>query len=427
MLRQSYPHQLEAANWLEDHLKALFADEMRLGKTRSTALCYLNHLPWLIICPASAKGVWRDEISDLSDARVDVVSGLSHVFDKRSDICIINFDVLGRYLQTRKFPLRFRGSALSVDECHRASNTDAVRTRAVQFFISEARRAVCLSGTPMPSYTAQLWPVLYSLGITGMDYQDFTRRYSAAWQAPWGWDARGSSNEEELRELISPFMLRRTKKQVFGDYIPYESKIITFDVEPDRREASFDLHTVARIANPLISIEGLSAVVKESGLRKVPDAIEFIEDRLREQEKIVVFFYHKEVGQALAKGLARYNPGFITGDTSGRQRDGIRARFRDSADCRVAGGNILAAGEAVDFSVADTSVFVECDWTPKSIDQAAQRTESMQKLGRCSTSYFLTLEKSIDHVMLRKVLTKQETINKIIVPSQQSVSDLLKY
>lgn len=428
-MKQSYPHQLEGAAWLEDNPKAILADEMRLGKTRTASLCLVNHLPFMVICPASAKGVWRDEIRDLGGSlRCDVVSGRSHRFDGRADVLVINYDILCDHLAAKRFPSRWRGAALAVDECHRAKSTDAKRTRATQFFIEQTSRAIALSGTPMPSRTAELWPILHSLGIVRMDQRAFESRFSRGWQAPWGWDARGASNIEELREIIAPYLLRRTKKQVFGGYIPYEARIVTFDRPPDERESSFDVASLLRHDNPLKSIAGLSEVVKESGLRKVPDAIEFIEDRLRESEtgKVCVFFWHKEIGHALTKGLAKYNPAFITGQTSPAERDRIRKAFHNEAGMAVAGGNILAAGEAIDLSVADTSIFVETSWVPKDVRQAAERTEGMHKLGSQSTAFFLTLENSLDHVMLKKLLDKEEIIDKVIVPTAD-IKQLLEF
>ena len=428
MIRQSYPHQLEAAQWLEDHPKAILADEMRLGKTRSTLLCALNHLPLMIICPASAKGVWKDEILELDrSTRIDVAKGRQHSFDGNASTLVINYDILADQLAARKFPGRYRNCTVVADECHRAKSTDAKRTRATQFFLENAKRAWGLSGTPMPSRIAELWPILYSLGIIRMEQRAFESRYAGGWQAPWGWDARGATNLEELRSIVQPFLLRRTKQQVFAGYIPYESRIVTFDRPADDREQLFDISALSLHDNPVKSIAGLSEVVRESGLRKIPDAIEFIEDRLRESEtgKVVVFFYHKEVGKALEKGLARHGPRFITGETGASRRDDIRRAFATDAEFKIAGGNILAAGEAIDFSVADTSIFVETTWVPKDISQAAQRTESMGKLGQFSTSYFLTLENSIDHHMLKKVLQKQEVIDTVIKQTP-TLNDLLE-
>ena len=427
-MKQSYPHQIEGAEWLDDHPKAILADEMRLGKTRTTLLSLLKYGRLVIICPSSAKSVWRDEIHELDRSRVvDTVQGRSHEFRKDADVLIVNYDVLCDHLSARRFPRRWLGCALAVDECHRAKSMEAKRTRATQFFVENAARAVCLSGTPMPSRTAELYPVLSAVGAIRMDQTAFERRYSAAWKAPWGWDARGASNLDELRDTLRPYLLRRTKQQVFGRYVPYESRIITFDREPDARESEFVLSALSARDNPLISISGLSEVVKESGLRKVPDAIEFIEDRIRESEtgKVCVFFWHKEVGQALARGLSRHKPLFITGDSNHTFRASVRARFRLDEHA-IAGGNILAAGEAIDLSIADTSIFVETSWVSKDIRQAAERTESMAKLGQQSTAYFLTLENSLDHHMLRRVLEK-ETIIDHVVTRTVTTEELLKW
>ena len=56
-----YPHQVEACAWLQARKYGILADQMRLGKSLSTAAACLDRLPALIVCPASVKFHWRKE------------------------------------------------------------------------------------------------------------------------------------------------------------------------------------------------------------------------------------------------------------------------------------------------------------------------------------------------------------------------------
>jgi hypothetical protein len=219
-------------------------------------------------------------------------------------------------------------------------------------------------------------------------------------------------------------MLRRTKEQVFGSYVPQERTIITFDRPIDKRESQFNLNELYDHPNPLLSFEGLAEVIKASALKKIPDALEFIEGVLAEQDKVIVFAHHKEVVEELRKGLKKYNPVVLTGATPTKDRGNLVEQFKTEPTARVFIGNILAAGEGIDLSVADTVVFVETSWVPKDIDQASARTENMTKLNAASSCYFLTTEASIDHIMLKRILEKTNVIDQVIKISSPVVQHL---
>lgn len=428
-----FQHQVEAKLWLLARRRGILADDLRLGKTRSAAAAASEHLPVLVVCPNSVKRHWANEFQAVSPGlRVSVAMSGKHVFPE-CDVYVVNFDLLVKLFGQVKHVKTF-----VLDEAHRikAAPTYRIvkdkatgqrvrkpvnqRNRLCMQLLSSCEYSWALSGTPMPSRPIELWTLLFSMGFTRLGYVDFAKRYAAAWDAPWGFDVSGASNLPELKKLIAPHMLRRTKKQVFGDYVPPEFKLITFDREVDARESEYSLEDLYKHDNPLLAIEGLSEIVKESALRKLPDAVEFIDNILQSEPKVIVFAYHKEVVEGLAIGLKQYNPVCVTGQTPSAKRHGIQVKFNTDPDCRVIIGNILAAGEGTDYSAADVVIFVETTWVPKDIEQASQRGESMRKLGRASSVYFLTTEASLDHYMLRRVLEKTGVINQVISTSERA-------
>jgi SWI/SNF-related matrix-associated actin-dependent regulator 1 of chromatin subfamily A len=416
------PHQYAGQLWLRANRRGICADEMRLGKSFTAAWAVQGEGAGIVGCPASAKTIWRDEFLSVNPhLKIDIVKGRAHNFMSDADVYIANYDIIPDNFD--RFPRHAKYNWTIADEFHRLKNPEARRTGAMQALIRYSRIAHPLSGTPMPSRPIEWWPVLHALGVTKYDWTQFALRYCAAWQAPWAkvsdvnpyaLDARGASNVEELSALLAPHVLRRKKTQVIEGYEPPEIRLFTFDRPIDARESAFSPEVLRQFENPLLSLEGLSEVVKQSALKKLPDCAEFIADRLNEEHKIIVFIYHHEVLELLQSMLTDYPFVSVTGKSSQKQRDDARRLFREDPQIRIFYGNILAAGEALDLSVADCSIFVQTTWVPKDLLQAIERTESMAKIGRRSSCYVLTTENSIDHYMVNTLFKKMNVIDAVL-------------
>lgn len=416
------PQQVEASAWVQARKKCILADDMRMGKTRAAGHAFLTRglLPLLIVCPASAKLIWRDELLELNPGlRIEVAKGRAFRFSKAADVMIMNYDLLS-FVKPR------RPKGLIADEAHRLKSPDARRTQYGIRLLQKVPYACAVSGTPMPSRPIELWPVLFGLGITRLVWEPFALEFANAYRDEYGaLIARGASNLDKLRALIAPHILHRKKYQRLEGYQEPVRKIITFDRPPEAWESEYDKEELFKHPNPSLAFESLSELLKLSALKKVDDSIEFITSLLEAGinpegdgklgEKICVFAYHHEVISILQQALADFNPVVLTGKSSSKQRETAKQVFRADPACRVFIGNILAAGEAIDLSVADVSVFVETTWVPKDIDQAINRTESMFKLGKASIAYFLTTEASLDHYMLKRLIEKTEVIEQVVV------------
>lgn len=417
MAKVPKPHQLEGAAWIRARKKCILAYDMRLGKTLTAALAYQDKLPLLILCPKSARLVWRDELLELMPGlKIQIIRTRAERCNPRADVWIMNYDMLG-YVKPR------RPAAMILDECHRLKNVEAKRTAKAQSLMMQIKYVLALSGTPMPSRPIELWPVLFGLNIVRLDYKAFAFEFADGYYDEYGaLIARGASNLDRLQALMAPHILVKRKADVLVDYREPERRIITFDREPEEWESQYNAEELFKHPNPYLALEGLSELLKLSALKKVEDAVEFIIGLLETEPKVIVFAYHKDVIDALAAGLHEYNPVTLTGKSSGKQREFAEKQFVGNPECRVFIGNIISAGEAIDLSVADVSVFVETTWVPKDINQAINRTESMSKLGSASQAYFLTTEASLDHYMLRRIMDKQRIIDKVIVPTTGDIT-----
>jgi SWI/SNF-related matrix-associated actin-dependent regulator 1 of chromatin subfamily A len=403
-----FPHQLLAKQFLLAKQRAILADQPRVGKTLPTAAAALENLPVLVICPAIAKTVWEAAFQRLAPhASVHVVNGRQWAATPVSaDIVIVNYDIL-QYVHERTY------STLILDECHRIKNPKALRTKAAMNLMKKINHVYALSGTPIPNRPIELWPILNGLGIYRGGWYDFAARYAKMWKAPWGMDVSGASNIPELKALMKPHVMRRKKDEIFKDYKEPQVSLITFDMPIDKREQDFDADSLFANPNAIMAFEGLAEVMRESGLRKVAPASEFIDDLLQAGDPVVVFAHHKDVVAQLAEQLKTYKPGIVVGDTPRAKRDLAIQEFQ-AGKTKLIIGNIAAMSEGVDLSAADTIVFVECTWSTSALEQASSRVENINKNGIPPIIYILTIRASLDHNVLQKCLHKLDIINQII-------------
>jgi SWI/SNF-related matrix-associated actin-dependent regulator of chromatin subfamily A-like protein 1 len=404
------PHQEVSKQFLLNKGRCILADEPRVGKTLATASAALQHLPALIVCPAIVKTVWQSAFTNLDPSiPVTIINGKKNATSIGADgITIINYDLLGSIQEMGNF------KTLVLDESHRIKSPKAVRTVAAQKLMSKIKYVYALSGTPIPNRPIELWPLLNGLGIYRGGYYDFAARYARMWKAPWGLDVSGASNLPELKEMMKPFVLRRKKADVFTEYQEPIVSLITFDLPVDHREKDFDIDALIDHPNPMLAFDGLSEVMKEAGLRKVKPAIEFILDKLETGEPIVVFAHHKEVVHAIKDEIKKHcGVSVITGETNQKYRADIIQQFQ-SGQNKVFIGNLAACQEGIDLSAADTVVFVEATWQTSALLQASSRIENINKASCAPLIYLLTIARSLDHTILKKVLLKQNIVNQII-------------
>lgn len=404
------PHQEVSKQFLLNSKRCILADEPRVGKTLATASAALENLPALVVCPAIVKTVWMSAFTNLDpDVPVTIINGKKNATSIGADgITIINYDLLGAIEKIGKF------QTLILDESHRIKSPKAIRTKAALKLMKAIPNVYALSGTPIPNRPIELWPLLHGLNIYRGGYYDFASRYARMWKAPWGLDVSGASNLPELKERMRPFVLRRKKADVFTSYQEPVVSLITFDLPVDKRELEFSADVLIDHPNPMLAFEGLSEVMKEAGLRKVKPAIEFILDKLEAGEPIVVFAHHKEVVHAIKDEIKKHcGVSVITGETNQKYRADIISQFQ-SGQNKVFIGNLAACQEGIDLSVADTIIFVEATWATSALVQASSRIENINKVGCAPLIYLLTIARSLDHTVLKKVLQKQNIVNQII-------------
>lgn len=427
-----YPYQNQGAVWLSNKKYALLADSMGVGKSAQAirACDFIRAKKVLVLCPASVVENWRREFEKFKIA-------------PEMKATVISYDHYLKYFDDFKL---FKWDVIILDEAHYLKEPTAKRTKAVfgmDGAIRTAPRVWCLSGTPAPNNASELWVMLYTFGFTTLTYEKFIDKFCHSYQVKnFRRQISGTKTNKipELRELMSGFILRRTKEEVLPDLPPiyfnylfidahevqfpaelkaklnHERKILEAeltDIELMPPENDFEL--IARLEGLAQSIATLR---RYTGIQKAQACSMLIEQELNDgaYEKIVIFAIHKDVIDILKKQF----PGaaVITGETPQGKRQKEIDRFQNSPSCKVFIGNIQAAGTGITLTAASNVLFVESSFVPSDMSQAAMRCH---RIGQVNSVYVRTVcvPNSIDEKICRIVEKKTKEIAKLIDPNAQ--------
>lgn len=402
---QLKPFQEIGRDFLADRTRALLADQMRLGKSAQaiTAADKLGLRRILVVCPAIAIPVWQAEFAKWSPERE--VHQLAKIPWEVSDdvVMLASYDMtrLNRQLLTRR-----PWDLLILDECHFAKSTSAQRTHAVLGKHGIARcsdRLWALSGTPAPNHVGEVWPLLRVCGVMKAGYWDYVKRFCKVDELD---KIHGTTTDaaklRELRDILKGFMLRRRTSQVAPELD--KLSIHQYPVKPSTRfleaarpvdcyrlceqaavqeqrlfEAMLELPDDELVDYLQRHAESYTAMRRVHGLLKAPAVYETVKFELENGlvDKICVFGYYREAMETLYRLLKSdgFRPTLLFGGTSPRKRELGLERFNDTGPKggRVFIGQILAAGTAIDLSVANEGIMLEKDWVPGNNAQAMER------------------------------------------------------
>jgi SWI/SNF-related matrix-associated actin-dependent regulator 1 of chromatin subfamily A len=377
----------------------MLADQMRVGKTPQAIMAAdaIGAERVLVACPAIACEHWRNEWATWSPHRPPARIITRSPPDDSDGVMIMSYGRLVQHLSAITQSRRW--NVMIPDEAHFAKTPTAQRTRAVYGTAGagwNADRVWSLTGTPAPNHAGELWPMLYSFGVVKVDYETFIRYFCHVDDTG---KPRGNkmARLEELRALLRPHILRRTRKEV----------------APELPEISYNFLAMAPVNGIDLLSDDPREVTAENRIAvanaKVGLLADEIVDNLNggEYPGTVVFGYHVEPLQKLQRELmdSGVHAHLLTGDTPQGRRQDILAGFKLGL-VEVICAQILAAGTAVDMSAASHGYFLELDFVPGNNEQAASRLVSMQKDEPVTMDVVTwpgTSDDSVQRTVIRKV------------------------
>ncbi len=220
-----YPYQLQGLSFLSFLYRAgfhgLLADEMGLGKSVQLLAFLSTLLPLersiLIVMPNSLLFNWKQEIARfLPGVLVYLHQGLQRQKDLSQMAPSV---ILTSYALLREDRLIFSSilfECVILDEAQLIKNPESLTFKAASFL--QAKFRLAMTGTPIENRWEDLWSLFHFLmpDLLG--------------------EKKAFVSQELVRKKISPFVLRRLKKEVLPDLPPKQEQIVWIDLEEEERE-----------------------------------------------------------------------------------------------------------------------------------------------------------------------------------------------
>lgn len=362
----------------------ILADEMGLGKTIQTIAFLLSNKDKksIVITPTALIYNWKNELEKFAPT---LKVGLLHAAkSERGKILdnIDNYDVILTTYTTYKNDIdKYKNINFDyciIDEAQNIKNPDAIITKAIKNVNAKVRFA--LTGTPIENNLMELWSI-FDFIMPGYLYNK--SKFKSIF-------VNNDKNIIELKNLIKPFILRRTKKEVITELPDKIEQKIIIDLEKEHKRAYkgyVNLITRKIKENNQDNITVFSYLTKLRQLCLSPELmvknyqgknskldvlINIINDS--SDEKILVFSQFTKVLEVIGKRLNEENIlySYLDGKTSAKDRVKLVEEFNTNNN-KVFLISLKAGGTGLNLTSANIVVHFDPWWNPAVEDQASDR------------------------------------------------------
>lgn len=427
-------YQVNGLNWFKtlDHYEfgGILADEMGLGKTIQTIsfLMFkkeqLKKKPIsLIVTPTSLIYNWKNEFDTFASS-LNVV--LIHGNKKDRNKILENLDyvdvVITTYGTLRNDLESYLGKTFDyciIDEAQNIKNPIAQSTESVKSINAKVKFA--LTGTPIENNLFELWSI-FDFIMPGYLYSK--TRFSELFMST-------EDNSYNLKKLIQPFILRRTKsevmkelpdkiekkffvelnndqKEIYRSYVKdIQEKMVDKDIKKDKIVIFSYLTKLRQIClDPRVLLDNYN---KKSS--KIETTIELLNDYIINGHKILLFSQFTTVLKNLGKELSKNNItySYIDGSTPSKERLKLVDEFNNTNENKVFLISLKAGGTGLNLTSADVVIHFDPWWNPAVENQASDRAH------RYGQKNVVEVIKLISRGTIEeKILKLQESKNELI-------------
>lgn len=421
----------------------ILADDMGLGKTIQ-AISVLSALPAdsisMVICPKTLMFNWAGEVrkfnknlsyilyEGIQKERVKLLEDL-HV-----NLIIASYTIVQNDIEHFK---EFDFDYIILDEAQHIKNASTQRSKAVKQL--RGRHKMVLSGTPIENNPTELWSIFDFL-MPGYlpSRRQFNSQYTGAGE-------KTRKQQERLKMLISPFILRRRKQDVlielpdkqeqvvYSALTKFQEKMYLQILDNVRQKLAQDdfevntnfLHILAALTrlrqicnHPAMADAEVKEESELSG--KVELLKEIISDAVDNGKKLLIFSQFVQMLKILRTVLNELDipHEYMDGQTKNRQK--IIDNFNNNSKIRAFLISLKTGGYGLNLTSADTVIIVDPWWNPMGEAQAIDRAHRIGQTKKVMV-YKVITQGTIEEKILALQKSKREMFDNLIEDGQNVV------
>lgn len=390
-------YQKDGVKWLQAlkkyHLAGILADDMGLGKTLEMIAflaTFTNKKPSLIVCPKSLLYNWELEFKKWNPTQqVKVIVGardvryntLESIDEKENVVYITSYDSLRNDIKLYE-TINF--NCVVLDEAQFIKNIYALKTKAVKKINAEYRYV--MTGTPIENSLTDLWSIFDFIMPNYLHtYDRFRKDYENSIMEGSDFD------KQRLFVKISPFILKRNKKDVLTELPPKEEVIYPLVM----KDSQMTLYQAMKIkaqdmleSGDKISILSMLTRLRQICLdpsmfienyedisEKLEVAISLIQDAIANNHKVLLFSSFTKCLEHLSELLQEENltPLYIHGGVPAQERLDLAEKFNTDEESKIMLVSLKAGGTGLNLVGADIVIHLDPWWNLAAENQATDR------------------------------------------------------
>lgn len=518
--RDLMKHQKDVVRVIAWRGKGIIADDVGSGKSSMFINGFFSQVqkkveegedfsacfPLVIVTKKSlVEPIARETLAWFSTARVSVMGskkksisrGQKNYSPEEAHVVVCSISILDKYVDDI---IDLSPKGLVVDESHMIKNTAVKRTKAalrLSKWIQDNNDhpyVVCVSATPMPNRPQELWAQLVATGMDSAvmevakaresfpkymknstknpftfkvtDQTRFEMRYCKGRPGPFGWEAKGSQHESELREILyQNGFIRRKKSEFIVPLPPLHQSFVKCKLSKEDRkkynvaEQEFKDYLVSlmrgrarkeswtseelfnAIQDKLDKADHSEAIMKRTALRqmvgemKVDSIVEWVHKffdgdpsivKNGHNEKLIIFAHHKDVQEKIINHPELKQYGVVSIQAGQKNVNEIVDTFQDPNS----GIRIIVcyseAREGLTLTASYAVLVAEIPWSPSWLLQMAGRCWSRFSQNyppHEATIYYAVSDTEIDNSLMNMVREKG-WLNKSIIDPEVATQEI---
>lgn len=448
------PYQKEGVMWLLQHhnnnLGACLADDMGLGKTLQTLALLVavqsklaliseefstdlftqnaarkDFLKTLVVLPSSLIFNWYNETKKFTPhfRILQYIGKDRKLWQKkidRYDIVFTSYSTASKDIEILK---KYHFNYVILDESQQIKNKDSLVFKSLSQITTKHK--ISLSGTPIENSLTDLWTQMQFInpGILG-SYHFFVENYKHTIEKHHNQNALN-----ELKTIVQPFILRRTKTEVLYDLPELSEQVIYCELsdreqilyETEKSKARNELlkisqtHNKLHVLNVLMRLRQLSNHPQildensniESG--KFNAITAYIETIVKTEQKILIFSSFTKHLAIYEKWCKSCNISFckITGQAKLAEREKEVYKFENTENTKIFFISLKTGGVGLNLTRASYVLLLDPWWNPFAEQQAISRAHRIGQKNKVHAIKFIsknTIEEKIIELQKNKKL-----------------------